>query len=380
MECFEFPMPIFPTGHSQLRREVRAFLAQELRRLRARDRAQSWNGFDADFTRKVASRGWIGMTWPKQYGGHERSALERYIVIEEMLAAGAPVAAHWIADRQSGPLLLKFGTEFQKQEILPRIATGTCYFCIGMSEAGSGSDLAATRTRALAVDGGYLVNGTKLWTTYAHTAHYMILFCRTSEGQRQEGTSQLLVDLKSSGISIRPILDMSGAHHFNEVSFVDVFVPASGLIGVEGQGWSQVMGELAFERSGPERFLSTLPLMNELVQKLRDTESDQALVGIGRLVASLGVLRRLSQSVAGMLELGKSPALQACIVKDLGALFEQEIPEVARHLVEAEPSLTEECEYSASLATSIMAAPSFSLRGGTREILRGIIARGLGLR
>jgi len=380
VERFEFPLPVFPAEHSELRHEVRAFLARELRSVRPRDRAQSWNGFDADFTRKVASHGWIGMTWPKQYGGHARSALERYIVMEEMLAAGAPVAAHWIADRQSGPLLLKFGTELQKQEILPRIAAGRCYFCIGMSEAGSGSDLAATRTRALPVAGGYLVNGTKLWTTYAHLAHYMILFCRTSEGQRQEGTSQLLVDLKSSGISIRPILDMSGAHHFNEVSFIDVFVPASGLIGVEGQGWSQVMGELAFERSGPERFLSTLPLMSELVRKLHDTESDQALVGIGRLVASLGVLRRLSQSVAGMLELGQSPALQACIVKDLGALFEQEIPEVARQLVEAEPSLTEECEYSSSLATSIMAAPSFSLRGGTREILRGIIARGLGLR
>jgi hypothetical protein len=380
MERIEFSMPAFPTGHSQLRQEVRAFLEQELRTWRARDRAQSWNGFDANFTRKVASRGWIGMTWPKQYGGQERSALERYIVLEEMLAAGAPVAAHWMADRQSGPLLLKFGTELQKQEFLPRIVTGTCYFCIGMSEAGSGSDLAAARTRALSVDGGYLVNGTKLWTTYAHKAHYMILFCRTSEGQRREGTSQLLVDLKSPGISIRPILDMSGAHHFNEVSFVDVFVPASGLIGLEGQGWSQVMGELAFERSGPERFLSTVPLMTELVRNLHNTESDQALVGIGRLMANLGVLRRLSQSVAGMLELGKSPALQACIVKDLGALFEQEIPEVARHLVEAAPSLTEECEYSASLATSIMAAPSFSLRGGTREILRGIIALGLGLR
>jgi hypothetical protein len=380
MEQFEFPTSPSTTGHDQLRREVRAFLAQELRDRRPRDRAQSWNGFDADFTRKVAARGWIGMTWPKRYGGQERGALERYIVIEEMLAAGAPVAAHWMADRQSGPLLLKFGTESQKLELLPRIVTGTCYFCIGMSEANSGSDLAASRTRALPVDGGYLVNGAKLWTTYAHKAHYMILFCRTSEGHRQEGTSQLLVDLKRPGISIRPIYDMSGAHHFNEVSFVDVFVPATGLIGVEGQGWSQVMGELAFERSGPERFLSTVPLMTELVRNLHDTESDQTLVGIGRLMANLGVLRRLSQSVAGMLESGESAVLQACIVKDLGALFEQEIPEVSRHLVEAEPSLTDECEYSAALARSMMAAPSFSLRGGTREILRGIIARGLGLR
>jgi Acyl-CoA dehydrogenase, N-terminal domain/Acyl-CoA dehydrogenase, middle domain len=380
MDRFEFPAPTFPTGHHELRCEVREFLAQELRSWRARDRAQSWNGFDADFTRKVASRGWIGMTWPKHYGGQERSALERYIVIEEMLAAGAPVAAHWMADRQSGPLLIKFGTELQKQEFLPRIAAGACFFCIGMSEPNSGSDLAGTRTRARPVDGGYLVNGTKLWTTYAHKVHYMILFCRTSEGERQEGTSQLLIDLKSPGISIRPILDMSGAHHFNEVSFVDVFVPASGLIGLEGQGWSQVMGELAFERSGPERFLSTVPLLIELVRRLHNTESDQALVGIGRLMSSLVVLRRLSQSVAGMLELGQSPALQSCIVKDLGALFEQEIPEVARHLVETEPSLTDPCEYSAALAASIMAAPSFSLRGGTREILRGIIARGLGLR
>jgi hypothetical protein len=380
MDRFEFPTPLLPTGHHELRCEVREFLAQELRSWRARDRAQSWNGFDADFTRRVASRGWIGMTWPKHYGGQERSPLERYIVIEEMLAAGAPVAAHWMADRQSGPLLLKFGTELQKQEFLPRIVAGACFFCIGMSEPNSGSDLAGVRTRARPVDGGYLVNGTKLWTTYAHKVHYMILFCRTSEGERQEGTSQLLVDLKSPGISIRPILDMSGAHHFNEVSFVDVFVPASGLIGLEGHGWSQVMGELAFERSGPERFLSTVPLLIELVRRLHDTESDQALVGIGRLMSSLVVLRRLSQSVAGMLELGQSPALQSCIVKDLGALFEQEIPEVARHLVEGEPSLTGPCEYSAALAASIMAAPSFSLRGGAREILRGIIARGLGLR
>jgi hypothetical protein len=380
MQQFEFPMPAAEPAEGALRREVRAFLAERLTHRAPRERAQSWNGYDAAFSRELGRRGWIGMSWPKRYGGHERSALERYVVMEEMLAAGAPVAAHWMADRQSGPLLLRFGTEEQRQTFLPRIARGECFFCIGMSEPDSGSDLAAARTRAPSVDGGFRVTGTKLWTTYGHRAHYMILFCRTSEGKRQEGTSQLLVDLASPGVTISPVIEMSGAHHFNEVSFDDVFVPANRLIGREGQGWTQVMSELAFERSGPERFLSTLPLLIELVRELGADWSPEALRAIGRLFAHLVVLRHLSRSVAGMLEAKQDPALQAALVKDLGAVFEQEIPEVARLLVTAEPSISGSSEYAASLAVSMMAAPSFSLRGGTREILRGIIARGLGLR
>jgi hypothetical protein len=380
MQQFEFSMPETEPAEAALRREVRAFLAEKLTHRAPRERAQSWNGYDAGFSRELGRRGWIGMSWPKRYGGHERSALERYVVMEEMLAAGAPVAAHWMADRQSGPLLLRFGTEEQRQTFLPRIARGECFFCIGMSEPDSGSDLAAARTRALSVDGGFRVTGTKLWTTYGHRAHYMILFCRTSEGKRQEGTSQLLVDLASPGITISPVIEMSGAHHFNEVSFDDVFVPANRLIGREGQGWTQVMSELAFERSGPERFLSTLPLLIELVRELGADWSPEAHRAIGRLFAHLVVLRHLSRSVAGMLEAKQDPALQAALVKDLGAVFEQEIPELARLLVAAEPSISASSEYAASLAVSMMAAPSFSLRGGTREILRGIIARGLGLR
>jgi alkylation response protein AidB-like acyl-CoA dehydrogenase len=380
MQHFEFPVPAAEPTEGALRREVRAFLVEKLAERTPRERAQSWNGFDAEFSRELGRRGWIGMSWPKRYGGHERSALERHAVIEEMLVAGAPVAAHWIADRQSGPLLLRYGTEEQRQIFLPPIARGECFFCIGMSEPDSGSDLAAARTRAVPVDGGFRVTGTKLWTTYAHRAHYMILFCRTSEGKRHEGTSQLIVNLASPGIAIRPVIEMSGTHHFNEVSFDDVFVPADRLVGREGQGWTQVMGELAFERSGPERFLSTMPLLIELVRELGAEWSAEAERAIGRLFAHLVVLRRLSRSVAGMLEAKRDPALQAALVKDLGAVFEQEIPEVARLLVAAEPSMSANSEYAAALAVSMLAAPSFSLRGGTREILRGIIARGLGLR
>jgi alkylation response protein AidB-like acyl-CoA dehydrogenase len=297
-----------------------------------------------------------------------------------VLAAGAPVAAHWIAERQSGPLLLKVGSEQQRQEVLPRIARGECFFCIGMSEPDSGSDLAAVRTRAVPTDGGFVVNGTKLWTTYGHKAHYMILFCRTGPGERHEGTSQLLVDLKTPGIKISPIRELSGEHHFNEVSFQDVFLPSSAVIGAEGQGWKQVMSELAFERSGPERFLSTFTMLVELVRALEGSASPAAEAAIGRLVSHIIALRRLSRSVAGMLQQGADPALQAALVKDLGAVVEQEIPEIARQLVAAEPSLHATQEFSAVLAYSILNAPSFSLRGGTREILRGIIARGLGLR
>jgi alkylation response protein AidB-like acyl-CoA dehydrogenase len=384
MHALNFVPPSPPSPEAEaLRAEVREFLATELADRPAEARAQSWSGVDPEFSRKLGARGWIAMTWPKRYGGHERSALERYVVLEEMLAAGAPVGAHWVADRQSGPLLLRLGTEKQRLEILPRIAAGECYFCIGMSEPDSGSDLASVRTRAVPVQGGFVVNGTKLWTSGAHRCHYMILFCRTggAEADRHGGTSQFLVDLhKTSGVTIRPIRALSGEHHFNEVVFQDAFLPEDALIGTLDDGWNQVTGELAYERSGPERFLSSFTLLVELVRALGPNPPDHAAMALGRLSAHIKILRRLSRSVAGMLGAGQNPALQAAVVKDLGALVEQEIPEIARQLVTAEPEMGSTDRFLAVLAHTVLHAPSFSLRGGTREILRGIIARGLGLR
>ena len=378
------PAPPCPEAQA-LRAEVRDFLACELAERSPLRRAESWSGFDAEFSRKLGARGWIGMTWPKRYGGQERSALERYVVLEEMLAAGAPVAAHWIADRQSGPNLLRYGTEAQRLSLLPRMAAGEHFFCIGMSEPDAGSDLASVRTRATRVDGGWVVNGTKLWTTNAHLCHTMILFCRTgrvdgsTEGStdRHAGTSQFLVDLRLPGIAVRSIDALTGEHHFNEVVFQDLLLPESALIGVEGEGWSQVMSELAFERSGPERFLSSFALLVELVRVIGRDPSERAAIAVGRLAAHIASLRQLSLSVAGLLAGGADPALQSAMVKDLGALLEQEIPEIARLIVAPEDGGD---TYAAVLSYLTMHAPSFSLRGGTREILRGIIARGLGLR
>jgi len=378
---FRFDLCTLPPEAEALRGEVREFLRETLGDMPPVKRARSWGGFDRAFSRTVAARGWIGMTWPRRYGGHERSALERYVVLEEMLAAGAPVGAHWIADRQSGPLLLRFGTEAQRERFLPAIARGELALAIGMSEPDSGSDLASIRTRAERVDGGYRVNGTKVWTSNVHRADYMIALFRTRvvPEKKHEGLSQFLVDPKSPGITIRPIIELSGAHHFNEVVFQDAFVPEDMRVGEEGAGWKQVGAELAFERSGPERYLSCLALLVELIRAAPADPGERMAVTLGRLVAHLATLRQMSLSVAGMLERGENPNLEAALVKDLGTNFEQEIPEIVHALLGVEPTASGS-DLQQVLAYLMQHAPSFSLRGGTREILRGIIARGLGLR
>jgi alkylation response protein AidB-like acyl-CoA dehydrogenase len=322
------------------------------------------------------------MRWPKSFGGHERSALERYVVTEEMLAGGAPVGAHWIADRQSGHQILRHGSERARREILPRIAAGSCYFSIGMSEPDSGSDLSSVRTRATKVEGGWKINGTKVWTSNAHQTHYMITLARTApkEEDRHAGLTQFIVELGRPGVEVRPIHNLYGGHDFNQVIYDDYFVADDMLIGEPGAGWSMVTGELAFERSGPDRFLSTYQLLLASIRALGPQPDDRAANEIGRFVAHLATLRRMSTSVAGMLDRGAQPAVEAALVKDIGTAFEREIPEVFRHLIATEPTLGDGQSYAELLGMTMLRAPGFTIRGGTREILRGMIARGLGLR
>ncbi len=385
MEGFNFPPPTLPCGAEALRAEVRAFAA----RVRAEDGWPPNSDFGArfspEFSRKLGAQGWIGMTWPSAYGGHERSALERYVVIEELLAAGAPVFAHWIADRQSGPLLMRYGSETQCRAILPRIVAGECYFAIGMSEPDSGSDLASVRTRAEHTADGWRINGTKVWTSNAHRCDYMIALCRTGPAgdDRHGGLSQFLIDLKNDGLTINPIINIAGSHEFNEVVFVDVEIPADRLIGDEGGGWTQVTSELALERSGPERFLSTFHLLKALVDAGGPNPDVRLAQTIGRLTANLWALRRMSLSVAGMLDAGELPDVEAAIVKDMGNRFEREVMEAIRLAVPLEPTRAGDANaptVANQLATALLYLPSYTLRGGTTEIMRGIIARGLGLR
>lgn len=368
-----------PPECEALRAEVRAFIAEALADFPVSRRVRNWSGSSPEFSRKMAERGWIGMTWPKRYGGGERSSLERYVVLEELLAAGAPVGAHWVADRQSGPLLMRFAPETLAPKIVPRIVRGEAFFCIGMSEPDSGSDLASIRTKAARSGDGWLINGRKVWTSGAHRAHYMIALVRTSERgeNRHAGMSQFLIDMKTPGITIRPIVNQLGEHDFNEVTFDDVLVPHENLIGNEGDGWKQVGAELAFERSGPERYLSSSQLLLEMLDAA-DAADPRHAVAIGRIVAQYGTLRQMSLGVAGMLARGESPAVAAAAVKDQGALVEQAMPDVAHDLFggRVEPGST----LDQAMRYTTLAVPSFSLRGGTREILRGILAKGLGLR
>jgi alkylation response protein AidB-like acyl-CoA dehydrogenase len=371
-----------PQSAERLRREVRAFLAEETARGAFQPARNSWNTYDPAFSRKCGGRGWIGMRWPKQYGGHERTALERHVVTEELLAGGAPVGAHWVADRQSGNQILRHGSERARRELLPRIAAGECFFAIGMSEPDSGSDLAAVRTRGSKVEGGWKLSGTKIWTSNAHRAHHLIALARTAPKaeDRHAGMTQFIVELGKPGVTVSPIHNLYGGHDFNQVVFDEYFVPDDRVIGEVGAGWRMVTSELAFERSGPDRFLSTYQLLLESLRAIGPQPDARAAGEIGRFVAHLATLRRMSLSVAGMLERGAQPAVEAALVKDVGTAFEREIPETFRHLIATEPTLGGGSSYAELLGGTILRAPGFTIRGGTREILRGMIARGLGLR
>ncbi len=379
---FQFQAPRLPAAARPLRLDVRAFLDAERAAKRFEPRANSWLVYDAGFTLRCAQRGYIGMTFPKSYGGHGRSALERYVVCEELLAAGAPLGMHWIADRQSGPQILRHGSEAARRRIIPEIVAGRCCIGIGMSEPNAGSDLASVRTRGVKVEGGWRVSGAKLWTSNAHRAQFIIALCRTEPAgeTRHAGLTQVLIDMASNGVRASPITDLTGGRDFNEVALEEVFVPDDYVLGRSGEGWKLVTGELAFERSGPERILSTLPVLSELAARLGAEAPLHAKAAHGRLLAHLATLRRMSIAIASMLDRGESPQVEAALVKDLGNAFEREIPEVARLLEACAPEKGSRDRFSALLGEAILAAPSFTLRGGTREILRGIVARDLGLR
>lgn len=380
---FHLPTVQFTEEQEHFRLEVREYLQELAANGKFVPKCDSWlSGDDPEFSKLIGQKGWIGMTWPKKYGGQERSTIDRYILTEEFLAIGAPVAAHWFADRQTGPLLLRYGTEEQRELFLPQIIKGECYFGIGLSEPNSGSDLASVTTRAEKVDGGWIVNGQKIWTSNAHLCHYMVTLVRTSpfDGKtKHAGLSQLIVDLNAEGITIVPIKFLTGEHHFNEVFFENVFVPDNMVVGEIGNGWAQGLAELAFERSGPERILSTFPLMDELIQELKRQNNTEGLKQASKVVARLWSLRNLSIGVAKLLESGDGAdvSIPAALVKALGTKFEQSIPEITRLLVQTYPTLDAQRKIDRFMAESILHAPGFTIRGGTSEVLYGVVAKGV---
>jgi alkylation response protein AidB-like acyl-CoA dehydrogenase len=362
-------------GERALREEVREFLREEKALY---PDIFGFVGYDEAFSERLGKRGWLAMVVPKEYGGPGRSPVDQFIVAEELLAAHAPTGAHHAAERQTAPMLLRFGTEAQKQRFLPMIATGRIGFALGMSEPDSGSDLASVRTRATRTDTGWSLSGTKVWTSWADRVRYAVVLCRTSGGDadKHEGLSQLIVDLTAKGVGIHPITTIDGRSHFSEVAFDDVRIPDGDLLGVEGQGWRQISSELAYERGGPDRWLSTFRCFVALAHAAPDL-GDEALSAVGRLGSWYRILHELSYAIARAVSDGAEPAVEAALVKDLGTSLEQEVVEISRRLCDVELDQSSSEPLISELANLLLIAPGLTIRGGTTEILRNIVAKEL---
>jgi alkylation response protein AidB-like acyl-CoA dehydrogenase len=361
----------------ELQAEARSFLAAELPRGSFDPGLGMAAARDQAFSRLLGARGWLGMALPRRYGGAERGVVERFIVVEELLRWGAPVRYHWVADRQTGPLILRYGSESQRERFLPAICRGEVSFSIGMSEPEAGSDLAAVQTRAERADGGWRVSGTKLWTGGAHENDWFVVLCRTSdEDDRHRGLTQMIVDLHAPGLTVRPIAYLDGAEFFNEVVLEEVFVPDELVLGDVGGGWAQNTSELALERAGPERWLSTYLVVEQYLREHRTIDL-RAEAALGEAVAGWWAIRMLSLSVARLLDAGEAPAAESALVKELGTRFEQDVLDAVWRLVPDDPDPAAESLFERLLASAILGAPSFTIRGGTNEILRSVAARAL---
>lgn len=371
-------MPRAREGAAQrsLRGEVRAFLAEE----RERDPgAFTGRGYDAEFSKRLGARGWLGMVIPVEYGGAGRSPLDQFVVAEELLAARAPIGAHHAAERQTAPMLLRYGSPYLRERFLPGIAAGTAGFALGMSEPDSGSDLASVRTRAVPVDGGWRLTGTKVWTSWADRVDHAVVLCRTAAAERKhDGLSQVIVDLRAPGVTVRPIQTLDGTAHFSEVSFDEVTVDQTMLLGVAGQGWTQIGSELAYERGGPDRWLSTFAVYTALVRAVQDLDpraDGEPTVAVGTCAAWYRILHTLSYGIANAVAEGEEPAVEAAVVKDLGTAFEQRVIDLAHQFVALDHPAP--AELVTAVETLLLVAPGFTVRGGSTEILRTIVSREL---
>jgi len=377
-----FEVTELTAAERELQAEVRAFLADELPRGSFVPGLGMNGAKDPAFSAKLGARGWLGMALPVLYGGHDRSAVDRLVVTEELLRWGAPVGHHWVADRQTGPVLIRFGTEEQKQRFLPGICRGELSFSIGMSEPDSGSDLASLSTKAVRDGDGWVLTGRKIWTTLADVNDWFVVLCRTSPvedtGDKRKGLSQMIVDLRAPGVEARPIPFIDGTADFCEVVLDEVFVPDDLVLGEVGAGWNQNTSELAFERGGPDRWLSTYLVVEELLRQfdaraLPDVVADL----LGAATANYWVLHNLTLSIARTIDLGGAPLIEASLVKEMGTRFEQDVLNAVLAITDLEPGLPPRSMFERLLVTATLTSPSFTIRGGTTEILRSVAAKGL---
>ncbi|HET9610408.1 MAG TPA: acyl-CoA dehydrogenase family protein [Acidimicrobiales bacterium] len=348
--------------------------------LAAAERAEvpedTWiTGHDRAFAEELGARGWLGMTWPVDHGGGGRPVLERFVVFEALISVGAPIAAAWFADRQMGPSLLQFGTDEQRARWLPGIVAGTSMWCIGMSEPDAGSNVAGIRTRAERDGDEWVVNGQKIWTSGALDAHWCYLIARTDPAARpHEGLSELVVDMRSPGVSVTPILDMTGSRHFCEVFFEDVRVPAGNLVGELNGSFRQVMRQMEHERGGIDRLVSNRRLYDDVLP-LADASDplvrqEIAAIETGYRIGRLLVLRET---------LGQAPTQFSAATKTFCTELEQRIADFCGRVL-GPRALLAEPGLARRVSRNICYAPGYTIMGGTTQILRNILGeRTLGL-
>jgi alkylation response protein AidB-like acyl-CoA dehydrogenase len=389
----------FTPEQEAFRQEVRETLRQEVP-LRWKDLGyQIWEETDEswaitrEWNRKLGRKGWLALTWPPEYGGLGRSHVDQFILDEEMAAEGTPtgietaITIGWVC-----PTIMIYGTEEQKQQYLPPAARGDITFCLGYSEPNAGSDLAAVRTTAVEEGDTFVVNGQKVWTTIAHRADYCWLAARTDPNvPKHKGISMLIVDMKTPGITVQPLINMTGFHSFNEVFFDNVRVPAKNLVGQKNRGWYQLAIALDFERSGVGTPAKVKKMVEKLVRYCKETRRDGRLLAeepdVRRKLAQLSVeaevLRILCYRITWLQTKGKVPSYEASVSKVFGAELLKRLTDGAMHILGPFSQIDRGSKWAAlqgEVLRLFLTSPSMGIGGGTNEIQKSIIAmRGLGL-
>jgi alkylation response protein AidB-like acyl-CoA dehydrogenase len=377
----------FTEEQDKLRGEVRDFLEGEIKQGLWQPTCDAWiMAYDPEFTKRVAAKGWIGLTWPEEYGGHGRSFIDRLVVTEEMLRYGAPAACHWFADRQIGGAIVHYGTDEQKKEILPKILKGEAYVGLGMSEPEAGSDLASLKTRAAEDGDDYIIDGQKVWTSGGSHMNMIYLVARTdTEVAKHKGISEFLFETSLPGITVRPIEDITGGVHFNEVFFDGVRVPKKCLIPEKNRGFYQVVNQLDYERSGMERLMANYPLLEALIQYVKEAErngrplAEDPIVRsrIAQLKIELEIGRLHMYRVAVVMDEGRAPNWESSMSKAYGTAFEQRLAGAAIEIAGLYGQLSPDSKWvpmQGMAYHSYLSSKGYSLQAGSSEVLKNILA------
>ncbi len=383
----------FTEEQEKFRREVKDFLEKEIKDGAWQPSCDAWiQGYSPEFTKKLSKKGWLGMTWPKEYGGQGRSHIDRLILTEELLRYGAPAACHWFADRQIGGGILRFGSEEQKKDILPRILAGEAYVGLGLSEPEAGSDLASLRTKATADGDDYIIDGQKMWTSCGMFMNYLYIVARTDpEAPQHRGISEFIFPTNQPGITITPTIDITGSTAWAEVFFDGLRIPKTCMIGEKNKGFYQVVNQLDYERAGLERLMGNYPLFDAIIKYVKETKLNRDYLSkdtlirqkLAQLRVEFEVGRLLTYRVVQVMEEGKAPNVEASKAKVYSTAFEQHLASLAIEILGPYGQLLDESKYAPTNGMaphSFQGSKGYSLQAGSSEVLRNVIAnRGLGL-